>query len=203
MVKPEQLRAKDFRRIAILPIRAVKDPRMTGRTLQVLAAFCSYCDHLGRTFVSLQRVGEDVGMERTTVCHHVRKLYKLGYMVNANRFYKHQKSTSRRVIYDPSVKEESTLRSRLTAKEQMILGEAEAQLKESSLGVKMNTNTQAEQVRLELKERFEKLCVEFFTTAIAEGYNIKPEQQERAAMMLASQAVDLIKLDQELRNHAA
>ena len=85
----------------------------------------------------------------------------------------------------------------------MTLGEAEAQLKQSALGVKMNTNTQAEQMRLELKERFEKLCKEFFTTAIAEGYNIKPEQQERAAMMLASQAVDLIKLDQELRNHAA
>ena len=81
LMRPKQLRAKDLRAFAIVPIRAIKDPRITPKTLRVLIAFCSYCDSIGRTFVSNERIGQDIGSKRTAVGYHVRKLRDYGYMV--------------------------------------------------------------------------------------------------------------------------
>jgi hypothetical protein len=61
-MKPAIIKPKDLRNFSIVPIRAIKDPRMTASALRVLVAFCSYADRTGRTFVSLQRVGDDLGI---------------------------------------------------------------------------------------------------------------------------------------------
>ena len=110
-MRPKQLRAKDLRAFAIVPIRAIKDPRITPKTLRVLIAFCIYCDSIGRTFVSNERIGQDIGSKRTAVGYHVRKLRDYGYMVYCKPFYKGQRSTSNRIVFDPHVKYEDTPRS--------------------------------------------------------------------------------------------
>jgi len=191
-MRPKQLKAKDLRAFAIVPIRALKDPRITPSTFRVLAAFCSYADHMGRTFVSQARVGQDVGIGKTGVAYHVTKLRKAGYMVYAKPFYRSQRSTSNRIVYDPHVKMEETIRSRLTTKQQIQLGEAEAMMKQEHAQGITGLNRWNELDSLMYMEKFECLARDFFTAAIADGWVIKHEKLRRGAAMLANQAVELL-----------
>lgn len=178
---------------AVLPVRAIKDPRLTAKNLRVLAAFCSYADHMGRTFVSLQRVGDDLGLGRRGVHYHVTKLRKSGYMVYCKPFFRNQRSTSNRIVFDPQVKNEETIRSRLTTKQQMDLAELEATIKQQLAHDRAGLNTQNELDLSSLRERFVSLCNQFFTEAMQIGLHVSTDNQERGARMLATQAVDLIR----------
>ena len=86
-MRPKQLKAKDLRAFAVVPIRALKDPRVTPATFQVLAGFCSYADHMGRTFVSMARVGQDVGLGKTGVAYHVPSYAKPVTWFTASRSF--------------------------------------------------------------------------------------------------------------------
>lgn len=191
-MRPKQLKAKDLRAFAVVPIRAIKDARMTAKTLRVLIAFCSYADHMGRTFVSQERIGQDIGSKRTAVGYHVKRLRDFGYMVYAKPLWRGQKSTSNRIVFDPQVKYEDTIRSRLTPKQQMELAEAETTAKQMHRLQQTGYNTQADLDLLELREEFECFTSSFFTRAIAKGWRIKPEAVRRAEIMLANQAVELL-----------
>jgi hypothetical protein len=191
-MRPKQLKAKDLRAFAVVPIRAIKDARMTAKTLRVLIAFCSYADHMGRTFVSQERIGQDIGSKRTAVGYHVKRLRDFGYMVYAKPLWRGQKSTSNRIVFDPQVKYEDTIRSRLTPKQQMELAEAETTAKQMHRLQQTGYNTQADLDLLELREEFECFTSNFFTRAIAKGWRIKPEAVHRAEIMLANQAVELL-----------
>lgn len=193
MVKIVPAKPKDLRMFAVLPVRAIKDPRLTAKNLRVLAAFCSYADHMGRTFVSLQRVGEDVGLGRRGVHYHVTKLRKVGYMVYCKPFFRNQRSTSNRIVFDPLVKNEETIRSRLTVKQQMDLAELEATIKEQLKHDRSGLNTQVELDLSVLRERFVNLCNQFFTDAMQVGLHVTADDREKGARMLATQAVDLIR----------
>jgi DNA-binding transcriptional ArsR family regulator len=191
-MRPKQLKAKDLRAFAVVPIRALKDARITPKMLRVLVAFCSYADHMGRTFVSMERVGQDIGSSRTAVSNHVSKLKKLGYIVYAKPLWRGQRSISRRIVFDPHVKLEETIRSRLSPKQQMQLSEAETMAKMEHEISKNVTNSQFDLGLSELREEFECLTRDFFTSALAKGWRIKPEAIDRAKIMLATQAVELL-----------
>ena len=191
-MRPKQLKAKDLRAFAVVPIRALKDPRFTPSAFRVLAAFCSYADHMGRTFVSQTRIGQDIGLSQSGVSWHVVRLRKFGYMTFCKPFYKDQKSTSNRIVYDQQVKLEETIRSRLTPKQQIQLGEAEAMLKQEGNMRLTGINTAVELDLSKLVDEFQCLTTEFFTRAIADGWVIKPEKLRRGAAMLANQAVELL-----------
>jgi hypothetical protein len=82
-MKPAVIKPKDLRNFSIVPIRAIKDPRITPSMLKVLVAFCSYADRTGRTFVSLERIGDDLGTRAKQRSKARSKLKKFGYIVNA------------------------------------------------------------------------------------------------------------------------
>lgn len=192
-MRPKQLRAKDLRAFAIVPIRAIKDPRITPSTLRVLVAFCSYADTMGRTFVSLARIGQDIGLGKTGVSYHSVKLRKLGYLTYCKPFFKGQKSTANRIVYDPSLKLEESIKARLTTKQQIQLGEAEAMLKQQAIQSKSGLNTQAELDLSKFRDEFQCLTADFFSRAKGAGWWISPDMEERAAAMLANQASELLR----------
>jgi len=196
-MKPVELRAKDLRQFAILPIRAIKDPRIRGQTLRVLAAYCSYCDFMGRTFVSQLRIAQDVGMTRSGVSNHVRILRDLGYMVYANPLWRGQRSTSNRVVYDVNVKLEQTIRSRLSSKQQMQIAEAEHTAIEQHKLEKAGANSEDVRRLSMLYEDFQLLVKNFFISSIAQGYWVSYKDQGKAAISLSAQAVGLLKIDRE------
>ena len=192
-MRPKQLKAKDLRAFAVVPIRAIKDPRITPSTLRVLVAFCSYADTMGRTFVSLARIGQDIGLGKTGVSYHSVKLRKLGYLTYCKPFFKGQKSTANRIVYDPSLKLEESIRARLTPKQQIQLGEAEAMLKEQGKQSITGLNTSNDLDLSILRAEFQSLTADFFTAAMAKGYWVSNDQAQRAALMLSNQAVELLR----------
>jgi hypothetical protein len=193
MVMPTIAKPKDLRLFAVIPIRALRDPRLKPQTFRVLAAFCSYADRTGRTWVSLERVGKDIGLGKTGVCLHVRKLKDYGYLKPAKRINRHIKSACRRIVYTPNMSEDS-IRSRLSARDQMELAESEAVLNEQ-FSLSKGWNTQADQEREALKARFVMLCERFFADARLEGWWIEAKQAEWAPHQLAEQAIDLFRPD--------
>lgn len=191
-MRPQQLKTKDLRAFAVVPIRAIKDARITPKTLRVLIAFCSYCDHMGRTFVSQERIGQDIGSSRSAVSNHVKKLRDFGYMVYAKPLWRGQRSTSNRIVYDPQVKLEETIRSRLSSKQQMELAEAETMARMQEEINQSGTNTLAELELSNLRAEFQCLTADYFSRALAAGWRIKPDVVQSASIMLANQAVELL-----------
>ena len=74
----------------------------------------------------------------------------------------------------------------------MQLAEAETMAKMEHEISKNVTNSQFDLGLSELREEFECLTRDFFTEALAKGWRIKPEAIERAKIMLATQAVELL-----------
>ena len=192
-MRPKQLRAKDLRAWAIVPIRAIKDPRMTPATLRVLVAYCSYADAMGRTFVSQPRIGQDIGMGKTGVSYHAVKLRKLGYITYCKPFFRGQRSTSNRIVYDPSLKLEESIRARLTTRQQIQLGEAEERMKQEHTQAKSGPNMADDLDLSKLRADFQCLTADFFSRAKGAGWWISPDIEDRAAIMLANQAVELLR----------
>ena len=192
-MRPQQLKAKDLRAWAIVPIRAIKDPRMTPATLRVLVAYCSYADAMGRTFVSQPRIGQDIGMGKTGVSYHAVKLRKLGYITYCKPFFRGQRSTSNRIVYDPSLKLEESIRARLTTKQQIQLGEAEERMKQEHTQAKSGPNMADDLDLSKLRADFQCLTAAFFSRAKGAGWWISPDIEDRAAIMLANQAVELLR----------
>ena len=192
-MRPKQLKAKDLRAWAVVPIRAIKDPRITPATLRVLVAYCSYADAMGRTFVSQPRIGQDIGMGKSGVSYHAVKLRKLGYITYCKPFFRGQRSTSNRVVYEPSMKLEESIRARLTPKQQIQLGEAEAMMKEEHKQAKSGPNLLTDLDLSKLMADFQCLTADFFSRAKGAGWFIDPDQADRASRMLANQAVELLR----------
>jgi biotin operon repressor len=193
-MKPAVIKPKDLRNFSIVPIRAIKDPRVTATMLKVLVAFCSYADRTGRTFVSLERIGDDIGTSQSAVSKQVTKLKKCGYIVNAKPISRQIKTCTRRILYVN--KTEQAIRSSLSSSEVMELSIAEDELKNQAL---IDSNTPANerpehQVRV-LKARFSVLCDRFFAESMADGWWISTDSQRQTTIQLSNQAVDMLRRD--------
>jgi biotin operon repressor len=193
-MKPAVIKPKDLRNFSIVPIRAIKDPRVTATMLKVLVAFCSYADRTGRTFVSLERIGDDIGTSQSAVSKQVTKLKKCGYIVNAKPISRQIKTCTRRILYVN--KTEAAIRSSLSSSEVMELSIAEDELKNQAL---IDSNTPANE-RLEhevrvLKGRFSVLCDRFFAESMADGWWISTGSQRQTTIQLSNQAVDMLRRD--------
>jgi biotin operon repressor len=193
-MKPAVIKPKDLRNFSIVPIRAIKDPRVTATMLKVLVAFCSYADRTGRTFVSLERIGDDIGTSQSAVSKQVTKLKKCGYIVNAKPISRQIKTCTRRILYVN--KTEAAIRSSLSSSEVMELSIAEDELKNQAL---IDSNTPANErpeheVRV-LKGRFSVLCDRFFAESVADGWWISTDSQRQTTIQLSNQAVDMLRRD--------
>jgi biotin operon repressor len=193
-MKPAVIKPKDLRNFSIVPIRAIKDPRVTATMLKVLVAFCSYADRTGRTFVSLERIGDDIGTSQSAVSKQVTKLKKCGYIVNAKPISRQIKTCTRRILYVN--KTEAAIRSSLSSSEVMELSIAEDELKNQAL---IDSNTPANErpeheVRV-LKGKFSVLCDRFFAESMADGWWISTDSQRQTTIQLSNQAVDMLRRD--------
>lgn len=133
-MKPDTIKNTDLRHYSIVPIRAIRDKEVQGTfALSVLCALCSYCDELGRTFVSQERLAKDLNRSRQSINRQIKKLMKLGYIVYARKQFKKQTTNTLKVIYDKKIKTVEKARETLTAKQQMDLAEREYKLSTSEV----------------------------------------------------------------------
>lgn len=97
--KPEI--AKDQRLFIVVPYRAMNDKGFTIQRMRALLACCSYANHQGTLWPSVERLADDLGIQKATMQHHIHWLTQKGYLVTINNSYqvgKHAKP--RAVVYD-------------------------------------------------------------------------------------------------------
>lgn len=110
-VKPKIIKAayQDRRKFCVIPYEAVRDWKLPGNSLRYLAAFAAYANPAGLTWVSLKRVGEDLGVSHVTVHRHLTRIKARGYMIDLSNSFKGEKAKTRRIIFDPDVSPEDAI----------------------------------------------------------------------------------------------
>ena len=96
----KRTKAPDQRKFSVVPLEAVKRPGITLASLKVLIVLSSYCNKAGSSYVSLDRIGQDLGISRQAVGQSMKRLTRAGLVKEYNNHYKNLKGSTRRIIYD-------------------------------------------------------------------------------------------------------
>jgi len=108
--KVEQKEAPpDRRKVAVLPIKAVADKRVTDGMFRTLAVLCSYSNRAGITWVSTERMGKDMGVTKQAISKQLVKLQKVGYVQIVRKHSWRSRTATSRVIFDESVTTEDAV----------------------------------------------------------------------------------------------
>lgn len=99
----------DQRKVAVLPIRALTDKRMTDGMFRTLALICSYANRAGITWVSQAKLSKDAGVTRQAISKQLVKLRALGYIETVSKAFKGVKPDTVRIIFDPTVDAETAI----------------------------------------------------------------------------------------------
>lgn len=105
----EQEAPPDQRKFAVIPIRACTDPQLTLGMMRSLQLICSYMNRSGITWVSQKKLSEDLKVSQQAISKHLVKLVKAGYLEVLRKAYPGERSTTWRVIFDPSIKAEDAV----------------------------------------------------------------------------------------------
>lgn len=97
------------RSFCVIPWRAIADKRLTPHQLKTLAAIASFCNKAGITWVSLQRVGQDLGVTKQAVSKHYKILINLGYIRIINKGFRAIRGNTIQIIFDDSLTVEDTI----------------------------------------------------------------------------------------------
>ena len=100
---------QDRRKFCVIPYEAVKDWQLPGNSLRYLAAFAAYANPAGITWVSLKRVGQDLGVSHVTVHRHLTKIKARGYMEDLSNSFAGEKAKTRRIIFDQDITPEDAV----------------------------------------------------------------------------------------------
>ena len=98
-----QTKAPDQRHFSVIPLNVIKRPGITLGSLRVLIVLSSYCNKTGSSFVSLDRIGQDLGISRQAVGQQIKRLIKAGIVIQYNNHYKNIKGATRRIIYNDKI----------------------------------------------------------------------------------------------------
>tara|TARA_R110000744_G_scaffold102205_3_gene196642 strand:+ start:5773 stop:6462 length:690 start_codon:yes stop_codon:yes gene_type:complete len=102
----KQTKAPDQRKFSVVPLDAVNRPGITFASLKVLIVLSSYCNKAGSSYVSLDRIGQDLGISRQAVGQSMKRLTRAGLVKEYNNHYKNLKGSTRRIIYDPKISDQ-------------------------------------------------------------------------------------------------
>ena len=103
--KPKiQLKTKqpDQRHFAVVPINVIKH-NMTAGMYKTLITLASYCNKAGFSYVSLDKIGQDLGISKQAVSKHMKKLEAAGIVKTFKNYYPGIKGSTRRIIYNEKI----------------------------------------------------------------------------------------------------
>lgn len=99
----------DQRKVAVLPIKALTDERVTDGMFRTLALLCSYVNRAGITWVSQERLAKDAKVSRQAISKQLVKLQAVGYVEVVKKGFRGERSNTLRVIFDESIKTEDAI----------------------------------------------------------------------------------------------
>lgn len=100
---------QDRRKFCVIPWQAVQDWELPSTSLRYLAALAAYANPAGLTWVSLKRVGEDLGVSHVSVHRHMTRLKNRGYVEEVSKGWKGEKAATRRIVYDEDITPEDAV----------------------------------------------------------------------------------------------
>lgn len=106
----------DQRKFAVVPI-SILNKKLTEGQFKVLIAFASYCNKGGFTYVSLERIAQDIGLKKATVHYHLKKLEQKGIIKSERNYYPMIKGSTRRIIYDDKLNDDDVAKISNESKE--------------------------------------------------------------------------------------
>ena len=86
--------------------KAFLNKKVTGENLRVLAVLASYCNKGGYSFVSAQRIADDLGCTQQNISKHLKRLEKAGIISSVQNSWPALKGNTRRIIYDEKIKDD-------------------------------------------------------------------------------------------------
>jgi len=93
----------DQRKVSVIPIRALRDKRLSDACVRVLAILCSYTNRAGLTWVSQNRLSKDMGVTQQAISKQIVKLKAAGYVEVVRKGFKGIANDTVRVIFDETV----------------------------------------------------------------------------------------------------
>lgn len=99
----------DQRKVAVVPIRALTDSRLTDGAFRVLALLCSYCNRAGITWVSQKRLAEDAKVSRQAITNQIAQLREHGYVEIVRKGFRGERANTVRVIFDQTISAEDAM----------------------------------------------------------------------------------------------
>ena len=99
----------DQRKVCVMPIRALTDPKLTDGAVRILALLCSYCNRAGITWVSQKRLAEDMKTSRQNITNQLAKLREAGYVEIVKKGFRGERCNTLRVIFDANITAEEAI----------------------------------------------------------------------------------------------
>lgn len=99
----------DMRRMAVVPFRAIADEKLSDASFRALAMLCSYTNRAGITWVSQKGLAKAMNMSQQAISKHLVKLQAMGYVEVMKKYFRGERSTTWRVIFDPSIDAETAI----------------------------------------------------------------------------------------------
>ena len=99
----------DQRTYAVVPLRALRDKRLTSGDIRVLGIMASYANRAGLTWVGQKRMGQDLEVSQQAISKHIRRLTNMGYIEVISEGFRGQKACTRRIIFDEKVSAEDAI----------------------------------------------------------------------------------------------
>ena len=100
---------QDQRKVIVAPIAALTDKRLSDNVFRVLALICSYCNRAGITWVSQKKLAADAKVSQQAISKQLVKLVAVGYIEIVRKARPGERTTTYRVIFDPSLKVEDAI----------------------------------------------------------------------------------------------
>lgn len=105
-IKLKVVKNEDLRKFCVVPLKAFLNKSVTGENLRVLAVLASYCNKGGYSFVSAQRIADDLGCTQQNISKHLKRLEKAGIISSVQNSWPALKGNTRRIIYDEKIKDD-------------------------------------------------------------------------------------------------
>jgi len=93
----------DQRTYAVVPLRALRDKRLTSGDIRVLGIMASYANRAGLTWVGQKRMGQDLVVSQQAISKHLKRLTEMGYIEVVSQGFRGERACTRRIIFDPSM----------------------------------------------------------------------------------------------------
>lgn len=90
----------DQRSFAVVPLRALRDKRLTSGDIRVLGIMASYANRAGLTWVGQKRMGEDLQVSQQAISKHLKRLTEMGYIEVVSQAFRGEKACTRRIVFD-------------------------------------------------------------------------------------------------------